>query len=139
LRDNNPETQHTQLVTATEVIIAEKDRPQPIIDALGNLLSEVENWPESQADVKKRLTEILQSSKEESISRAGAEQIGEMLEGKYAEKTPAAFFKRVYDMRSRLVHREKRRRRRPTHDDLRNVHMELCRFVLDLLDAYESG
>jgi hypothetical protein len=58
-----------------------------------------------------------------------------MLSGKYQNKKPAAFFKRVYDLRSGLVHVEKPDRPRPAIDDIRKYNSELERFVLDLLDA----
>jgi hypothetical protein len=145
LRDLNPETQHIQLVTAIEVVISENDRPRWFIDALEGFIAQVGEWPESQDDVtsgesaKERLISILRENKKESIVRAASEQVSAMLTGSYANRSPGVFFKRVYDMRSRLVHRLRRGQRRPTNDELRNVHSELLRLVLDLLDAYESG
>ena len=88
------------------------------------------------------MIEILGDDKEESRNRAGSDQVARMLagNGKYFEKSAGDFFKHVYDLRSRLVHRESKRRKkkRPDLDTLRNVHPELLRFVLDLLEAYDS-
>jgi hypothetical protein len=137
LTDSNPETRHIQLVTAIEVLLEEQNRPQPILDALDEFLTEVDDWSDSA--LKRRMSEILNPNKEESITRAGSEQVAAMVEGTYNEKTPGDFFKYVYNMRSRLVHREKRKKPRPTIDELRKIHPELLRFVLDLLDAYDTG
>jgi hypothetical protein len=139
LRDSNPETQHIQLVTAIEVLLKKQNRPQPILDALKGLLAEVKRWPDSQEDVKIRIEQILNGSKEESINRAGSQQVTAILDGRYDDKSSGAFFEQVYDMRSGLVHREKPTKPRPTIESIRNIHSELLRFVLDLLDAYESG
>jgi hypothetical protein len=139
LRDSNPETRHIQQVTAIEVLLDERDRPQPVLDALKNFLDEVERWPDSEKGLKQRMTEILNEDKEESITRAGSEQVAAMLDGKYFDRDAGRFFKDVYNMRSGLVHREKPKKPRPKIDDIREVQSELQRFVLDLLDAYESG
>jgi Apea-like HEPN len=138
LADSNPETRHIQLVTAIEVLFKKQNRPKPILDALKVLLAEVKKWPDSQNDVKTRMAQILNSNKEESINRAGREQVAAMLTGKYTDKSAAAFFEHVYDMRSGLVHREKPKKPRPKIEDIREVQSELLRFVLDLLDAYDS-
>jgi Apea-like HEPN len=141
LVDSNSETRHIQLVTAVETLLREQDRPQPVLDALENFVEDVKRWPDSEdseKELKKRITEILKNDKEESINRAGSEQVAAMLAGEYFDKSAGAFFKHAYDLRSRLVHRERRRNRRPTIDEIRAVQSELLRFVLDLLDEYDS-
>lgn len=139
LNDSNPETKHIQLVTAVEVVLKHQDRPKNILDALDKLLAEVESWSHDPA-VKKRIKEILgENKKEESIMRAGSEQVAAMLEGTYNEKPAGKFFKDIYNMRSGLVHREKPGKPRPTIDGVRKIAAELQRFVLDLLDAYEAA
>jgi hypothetical protein len=137
LTDSNPETQNIQLVTAIEVLLKDQDQPQPILDALDRFLDEVDKWPES--EFKGRMSDILKDDKDESITRAGSEQVAALLEGEYGRKSPGKFFKHVYNMRSRLVHRERRGGRRPSIDKVRAIHTELVRFVLDFLDAYETG
>ncbi|WP_192176834.1 hypothetical protein [Mycobacteroides abscessus] len=142
LADSNMETRHIQLVTAIEVLFDDQDRPELELEALNSLLTVVEGWPDSEcaAETKKRIGEILDDDKEESITRAGAKQVADRLDGKYLDKDPGRFFKYVYALRSRLVHRESKKhgKRRPDTNTLRNVHSELLRFVLDLLDAYCS-
>jgi hypothetical protein len=143
MTDSNPETRHIQLVTAVEVLLDDQDRPQPQLDALKNFLDEVKGWPDSEdaeKELKERMIEILNDDKEESINRAGSDQVARMLAGKYFKKSAGDFFKHVYGLRSRLVHRESKRRKkkRPDIDTLRKVQSELLRFVLDLLDAYDS-
>ncbi|RIT97468.1 hypothetical protein [Mycobacteroides abscessus] len=142
LGDSNPETRHIQLVTAIEVLFDDQNRPKLELEALDNLLAMVEGWSDSRcaAETKKRIIDILNADREESITQAGADQVTARLDGKYFDKDPDRFFKYVYDLRSRLVHREnkKRGKKRPDTDILRNVHSELLRFVLDLLDAYCS-
>ncbi len=138
LNDSNPETKHIQLVTAIEVVLKHQDRPKNILAALDKLLAEVDTW--SDPAVKKRMKEILrENKKEESITRAGSEQVTAMLDDTYNEKPTGKFFKDVYNMRSGLVHREKPGRPRPTIDEVRKIAAELQRFVLDLLDAYEAA
>jgi hypothetical protein len=135
--DPNRETRHIQLVTAIEVLLKEQDRPKPILDALDKLRDVIDGWQED--DVKKRIAEILRQNKEESILRAGQEQVAAKLEGTYSDKSPEDFFKHVYNLRSRLVHRARKAEARPTTDDLQKVNSQLVEFVLDALDAYETG
>lgn len=135
--DPNPETRHIQLVTAIEVLLKEQKRPQPILDALNKLHAVVDDWPES--DAKKRTADILRQNKGESILRAGQEQVAAKLGGTYSDMSPEAFFKHVYNLRSRLVHRARKNEARPTEGDLQRVNSQLVTFVLDALDAYEPG
>jgi Apea-like HEPN len=138
LADSNSETRHIQLVTAIEMLLKKQNRPKPILDALKILLTEAKKWPDSQNDVKTRIAQILNGNKEESIRRAGSEQVAAILGGTYADKSAETFFEHVYDMRSGLVHRERPKKPRPKIDDIRKVQSELLRFTLDLLDAYDS-
>jgi len=110
LVDSNSETRHIQLVTAVETLLREQARPQPVLNALENFVEDVKRWPDSEdseKELKKRITEILKNDKEESINRAGSEQVAAMLAGEYFDKSAGAFFKHAYDLRSRLVHRER--------------------------------
>lgn len=139
LADTNPETRHVQLVTAVEVILNDQNRPQPILDALDALLTHVDEWPD-EGDVKGRIGEILRQAKEESITHAGSDQVSTMLEGTYGDQTAGDFFKRAYDIRSRLVHRKRRRGKpRPSSEELSKMHSDLLNFVLDALDAYGTA
>ena len=91
-RDPNPETRHIQLVTAIEVLIFKKDRPQPIIDALEKFIAQVEREDISPGEeLEKKLIKILDSQKIESISQAGAELVAERLTGKYRKKNRKIF------------------------------------------------
>lgn len=138
LRDDNPETQHIQLVTAIEVLLKQQDRPPLILDALNDLIAEVERRPAEEDDFRQRLLEILRANFEESISRAASDQLSALLADDYFGKSVGAFFRQVYNMRSRLLHRSRRRReRRPTTAELGEVHFELLRLVLDFLAASE--
>ena len=58
-------------MTAIEVLLEEQDRPQPVLDALDSLLAEVDKWPDSEEALKRRMTDILNQNKGESITRAG--------------------------------------------------------------------
>jgi Apea-like HEPN len=137
LADPNPETRHIQTVTAIESLLVTQDRPQNVLDGLDVLIAEVENWDEPA--LKQRILEILREAKEESITRSGTQQVDAWLSGEYGGKTAGDFFKVVYNMRSRLVHGERQGKKRPSVDKVRDVYAELRGFVLDLLDAYESG
>ncbi|GBG36770.1 HEPN domain-containing protein [Mycobacterium montefiorense] len=136
LRDTNPETQHIQLTTAVEVLLQQQDRPQDVFDVLSQFINDVEQGDEG--DIKKRLLDILREDLEESISRAACDQLLAVLTDTYDGKTVDTFFRRVYDMRSRLLHRKRRKKeKRPTPTELSAVHFELLRMVLDFLDASE--
>jgi Apea-like HEPN len=138
IRDTNPETQHIQLVTAIEVLLRQQDRPQAVLDALKRITAEVKQYPADEDGVRKRLLEILHEDREESISRAARDQLSAVLTGPYHGTTLKAFFRRVYDMRSRLLHRKRHENEmRPTTVELGEVHFELLRLVLDFLDASE--
>lgn len=134
LADSNLETKHIQLVTAIEVLLEQRNRPQDILDAIDKLIAEVAaDW--SDGDVKRRMADILHQSKEESITRIGSTYVASTLKGTYDGSAPAKFFKLVYGMRSGLVHGEKPKKPRPTIDQVGKIAAELVRFVLDLLDA----
>jgi hypothetical protein len=138
LRDTNPETQHIQLVTAVEVLLKQQDRPPAVLDALNGLIDEVAGRPADEDGVQKRLLEILGDDLDESISRAACDQLSEVLTDSYDGKAVDVFFKQVYNMRSRLLHRKRRRQEtRPTASQLGDVHFELLRLVLDFLEASE--
>jgi hypothetical protein len=138
LRDDNPETQHIQLVTAIEVLLREQHRPPAVLRALNGLIDELEQRPAEDDAVRTRLLEILRGAREESISRAACDQLSALLADEYFEKSAEAFFRQVYNMRSRLLHRKRRRREtRPTTIELGEVHFELLRLVLDFLAASE--
>ncbi|MDA4109716.1 HEPN domain-containing protein [Mycolicibacterium holsaticum] len=136
LLDSNPETRHIQLVTAIEVLFKEQRRPQPVLDALDKLLSDVAEW--SECDAKTSISEILRQDKKESISRTGQEYVSARLRGTYRDMTPAAFFKDVYGIRSRLVHGPSGNKPRPTNDELNNIWVDVLKFALDLLDTCET-
>lgn len=136
LRDDNPETQHIQLVTAIEVLLREQDRPPAVLQALNDLIDELQQRPAEDDAVQTRVLEILRGTREESISRAACDQISAVLPGEYHGKSAEAFFRQVYNTRSRLLHRQRRRNgRRPTTTELQEVHFELLRLVLDFLMA----
>lgn len=136
LRDTNPETQHIQLVTAIEVLLQQQDRPPAVLDALNDLIDDVEQRPADHDGVRKRLLEILRDDREESISRAACDQLSAILTDTYDEKPVDAFFRHGYNMRSRLLHRKRcKNENRPTATELGAVHFELLRLVLDYLDA----
>ena len=138
LRDTNPETQHIQWVTAIEVLLQQQDRPKAVLEALNGLIDEVEQRPADADGVRQRLLEILREDREESISRAACDQLSALLSDTYGGKTVDAFFRQVYNMRSRLLHRQRRRKeRRPTATELGEVHFELLRLVLDFLGGSE--
>jgi hypothetical protein len=138
LRDDNPETQHIQLVTAIELLLKEQDRPPAVLDALNDLIDEFEQRPAEDDTVRTRLLEILHGTREESISRAACDQLSALLAGEYLDKPVTAFFSQVYNMRSRLLHRQRRKTEtRPTTVELGEVHFELLRLVLDFLAASE--
>ncbi|BBX38912.1 hypothetical protein [Mycobacterium simiae] len=137
LTDSNPETRHIQLVTATEVLLEKRNRPQQILEAIDELLANVADWPDP--GVKRRISEILENAKEESITRTGSLQVAALLESRYDGKSAKKFFQYVYEMRSGLVHRETPKRPRPTIDDVCKTYPELLKFVLDLLDAYQAS
>jgi hypothetical protein len=137
LRDDNLETQHIQLVTAVEVLLKEQDRPPAVLDALNALIDEVEARPADEAGVRERLLQILRGNRDESISRSAYEQLSAVLTGTYNEVAVDAFFKKVYNMRSWLLHRRRRAETRPTTIELGEVHFELLRMVLDFLEASE--
>lgn len=138
LRDDNPETQHIQLATAIEVLLQQQDRPQSVLDALNRLIDDVQQRPADQHGVQKRLLEILRGEREESILRAACDQLSALLTDTYDGKAVDIFFRQVYDMRSRLLHRKRRKdEKRPTAIELGAVHFELLRLVLDYLDASE--
>ena len=138
LRDDNFETQHIQLVTAVEVLLKEQDRPPDVLGALNALIDEVETRTADETGVRERLLQILRSNRDESISRAACKQLSAALTGTtYNEVAVDAFFKNVYNMRSRLLHRGRRGEKRPTNTELGEVHFELLRLVLDFLEASE--
>jgi hypothetical protein len=138
LRDDNPETQHIQLVTAIEVLLREQERSPAVLDALNGLIDEFEQRPAEDDAVRTRLLEILHGTREESISRAACDQLSALLADEYFDKSVEAFFRQVYNMRSRLLHRQRRKREtRPTTVELGEVHFELLRLVLDFLAASE--
>lgn len=138
LRDTNPETQHIQLVTAIEVLLQQQDRPQAVLDALNDLIDDVGQRPADQNGIRNRLLEILRDDREESISRAACDQLSAVLTDTYGGKAVGAFFRKVYGMRSRLLHRRRRKTdKRPTAIELGEVHFELLRLVLDFLDVSE--
>jgi hypothetical protein len=138
LRDDNPETQHIQLVTAIEVLLRERDRPPAVLQALNGLIDELEKQPAEVDAAQTRVLEILRGTREESISRAACDQISAVLADKYFNKSAEAFFRQVYNMRSRLLHRKRRKgEKRPTTIELGEVHFELLRLVLDFLAATE--
>ncbi|MFD6196528.1 hypothetical protein ACFWE3_07450 [Mycobacteriaceae bacterium NPDC060252] len=142
LRDSNPETRHIQMVTAAEVLVEERQRAEAVIQALSMLEAHVDSLAGSPADGEplteetlERLRQILRDNKRESITQAGAQQAKILLTTTYSGKSPDAFFKEVYNQRSRLVHRLKRSQRRPSSEELSGVQHALLAFVLDLLDA----
>jgi hypothetical protein len=139
LRDRNAETRHIQLVTAIEIMIPGRQRPGPIVEALDNIMARVDEILPGDDDdaptVGERLKQILREAKNESIVRAGREYIGGLLEGEYGTKSPANFFRDVYNMRSRLVHHERPGEHRPSTEDIIQVYGELLRLTLDLLDT----
>lgn len=136
LRDTNPETQHIQLVTAIEVLLQQQDRPGAVLNVLNSLIDDVGQRSADQDGGQERLLEILRDDREESISRAACDQLSARLTDTYDEKTVNAFFRQVYNMRSRLLHRKRRKNEsRPTAEELGAVHFELLRLVLDYLDA----
>lgn len=138
LRDTNPETQHIQLVTAVEVLLQQQDPPQAVLDALKGLIDDVEQRPADGDGVRQRLLEILREDREESISRAACDQLSALLTDTYGGMAVDAFFRQVYNIRSRLLHRNRRKReKRPTAIELGEVHFELWRMVLDFLEASE--
>jgi hypothetical protein len=138
LRDDNQETQHIQLVTAIEVLLKQQDRPPAIMTALNGLIDEVESRAADEEGVQKRLLEILRDDLDESISRTACDQLSAVLTDTYGGKEVVSFFGQVYGMRSRLLHRKRRRtERRPTATELGEVHFELLRLVLDFLEASE--
>ncbi|OBF98886.1 hypothetical protein [Mycolicibacter sinensis] len=141
LRDPNPETRHVQLVTAAETLVDERPKPADVVVALRALMSHVEDWAESPPDeainegTLKCLKDILREDERESITQAGAQQAEAVLTAVYRGEAPGKFFKKVYDQRSRLVHGLKRKQKRPSVEQLREVNPDLLKFVLDLLDA----
>jgi hypothetical protein len=138
LGDTNPETQHIQLVTAVEVLLQQQDRPQAVLDALNGLIDEVSQRPADEDGVRQRLLEILHDDLDESIRRAGGDQLSAVLTDTYGGMAVNAFFRQVYKMRSRLLHRKRRRQDpRPTATELGAVHFELWRMVLDFLEVSE--
>lgn len=138
LRDDNPETQHIQLVTAIEVLLKAQDRPPAVLAALNGLTREFEQRPAEDNTVRTRLLEILRGTREESISRAACDQLSAVLTDEYYGKSVEMFFREVYNMRSRLLHRQRRKREtRPTTVELGAVHFELLRLVLDFLAKSE--
>ena len=138
LSDTNPETQHIQLVTAVEVLLKEQDRPQAVLEGLNSLIDEVAQRPADEDAVRQRLLEILRDDREESISRAACDQLSALLIDTYGGEAVDTFFRQLYDMRSRLLHRKKRKKEtRPTATELQDVHFELWRMVLDFLEASE--
>ena len=75
-RDFNLETQHILLVTAVEVLIPERDRPHPIIDALDEFIAHVRRGDISPGErLEERLIRILNLQKIESIGQATAEHV----------------------------------------------------------------
>lgn len=139
LIDSNPETRHILLVTAVEAMLEHQDRPRPELDELDEFLKQVRAWTDDKRP-KKRVVEILREArKEESINRAGAEQISRLLDGTYFDKAAGEFFKYVYNLRSGLVHRERPGRPRPQIDEIQRVFTALVQFVLDVLDAKRTA
>lgn len=138
LTDSNPETRHIQLVTAVEVLLSDQARPAPILDALDRLVAVVDEWPDD--NVKGRINDILRQNRGESVTSAGSYQVARLLpDHTFDDKLASQFFKRVYDIRSRLVHRERRRNKpRPTSDEVSRIYSHLLAFVLDLLDAHRN-
>jgi Apea-like HEPN len=138
LRDTNPETQHIQLVTAVEVLLEQQDRPEAVMNALNGVIDEVAGRPADEDGVRTRLLEILRDNLDESISRAASDQLSAVLADTYDGKAVDVFFRQVYNMRSRLLHRKRRRQEtRPTATQLGDVHFELLRLVLDFLETSE--
>lgn len=141
LRDPNPETRHVQLVTAAETLVDERSKPDDVMRALRALRRHVEDWAESpphdaiNEGTLKSLKQILREDERESITQAGAQQAEATLSAFYRGEAPGNFFKNVYGQRSRLVHGLKRKQKRPSVEQLREVKPDLLKFVLDLLDA----
>jgi hypothetical protein len=130
LRDTNPETQHIQLVTAIEVLLKQQDRPPAVLDVLNGFIDEVAERSDYEDGVQERLVEILRDDLDESISRAACDQLSAVLTGAYHGKAVDAFFKQVYNMRSRLLHRKRRQSdKRPTTTKLGDVHFEVLLLV----------
>jgi len=91
-------------VTAIEALIDDKEKPQPILDALAMLQAYVDDESTDFApEAKKRLSEILKEDKTESITQLGA-QLASQLSSTYGNKEPSGFFKHVYKCRSKIVH-----------------------------------
>lgn len=134
----NPELKYILYVTSIEALIDEEAKPQSILDALALLQAYVSDEAADLApEVKKRLCEILEDDKKESITQSGAE-LASQLSGHYKGKTPSAFFKRVYNGRSKIVHGVAGytgKNKRFTAREVAETIPELHRFVLDLLTA----
>ncbi|WP_374023923.1 hypothetical protein [Mycobacterium sp. HNNTM2301] len=136
LRDTNPETQHIQLVTAIEVVLQQQDPHLDVLKELNRFIDEVKRRPDDRDGVRTRLLEILREDRKESISRAARDQLSAVLKDTYNGEAVDAFFRTVYDLRSKLLHRKRSKNEtRPTATDLGQVHFELLRLVLDFLDA----
>lgn len=140
LGTTNAEIKYVRFVTAIEALIDEKSKPAPILKAIAALREHVKQAPEY-ADVQNQLDNLLAGDKKESINQIGAQLASQHLNGTYGDKTPADFFKAVYDGRSRILHgafANTGKDKRPTPTEIAAANVELRRFVLDLLIAVST-
>lgn len=136
LWDDNPEVRYILLVTAVESLLVEGPVESNVAAGLDRLLEIVEGWSDTGPATKDRLCQLLRNDKKESVSKLAAKKAA-ILEGEYGGMDSVSYFKKAYNIRSNLVHGNTKRRL--TYGELRRLDSELLRFVLDLLDADESG
>ncbi|MFC9788890.1 hypothetical protein [Rhodococcus sp. NPDC127528] len=131
----NPETRLILLVTAIEALVIRERRSQESTDLINRFIQDVKGGllPDHEAN---SIIGSLRDLREESITQAGT-RIAQSLDGRvYDDKTPEAFFRDAYKVRSRLVHGSTVR---PSRNEVDRIASILEVFVSNLLGQIFSA
>jgi hypothetical protein len=88
---------------AVETLLNRAPQPAPVLDHVNDLISQTEN-SNLPPDEVQSLVGRLNGLREESISRAGQMLASSLPHQHYMPEPPARFFRKCYDIRSKLVH-----------------------------------
>jgi len=117
------------LMMSVEMLAKQERRADPVVAHIDQLIAATRSSNLSSSD-RQSLSSTLEDLKRESIGRA-CRRLAETLGGRtYLGKSPTAFIRDCYDLRSDLVHG---RLPRPTFDQINALAADFERFVSDLL------
>lgn len=127
--DPSADGRFLMLMMAVETLAHQEQRAAVVVAHIDHLIAATRSSDLARED-RDSLSSTLEELKKESIGRACRRLAKSLGDRTYVDKSPTAFFRSCYDLRSDLVHG---RLPRPTFDQINAVAADFERFVSDLL------